>query len=71
MWTYARALASLDGRLARAHTATAEFRSPLRIPGRARLRTAAREGGWELVLESSDGEHRHLELTVTNGRPGS
>jgi acyl dehydratase len=69
MWTYARALASLDGRLAPAHTAAVEFRAPLRIPGRARLRTAPRDDGWGLVLESVDGERRHLELSVT-GRPG-
>jgi acyl dehydratase len=65
MWTCAHALASLDGRLPAAHTAAAEFRAPLRIPGRARLRTARSAGGWELLLESLDGEHRHLELSVS------
>jgi acyl dehydratase len=68
MWTCAHALASLDGRLGPAHTAAAEFRAPLRIPGRARLRTVRHERGWGMALESLDGEHRHLELSVT-GRP--
>ena len=64
MWTLARTLASLDGRLGPAHTSTAEFRAPLRIPGRTRLLTTPREAGWDLALESPDGERRHLELAV-------
>jgi acyl dehydratase len=64
MWTYAHALASFDGRLGPSHTATVEFRAPLRIPARARLRVAARESGWDVVLESLDGEHRHLQLSL-------
>jgi MaoC like domain len=64
MWTYARALAWLDGRLSEAHTSEIEFRAPLRIPGQARLLAAERTAGWELGLESPDGEHRHLELAV-------
>ena len=64
MWTYARALASLDGQLPPAHTSRVEFRAPLRIPGRARLMSRRREGGWDLALCSPDGEHRHLELAV-------
>jgi len=64
MWTLGRTLASVDGRLGPAHTSTAEFRAPLRIPGRARLLSAPREAGWDLALESPDGERRHLELAV-------
>jgi acyl dehydratase len=64
MWTYARALAWLDGRLGDSHTSEIEFRAPLRIPGRARLLAAERAEGWDLALESPDGEHRHLELGV-------
>jgi acyl dehydratase len=64
MWTYARALAWLDGRLAPAHVSEVSFRAPLRIPGRARLLAARREAGWDVGLESLDGEHRHLELRV-------
>ncbi len=67
MWTYARTLAWLDGRLGAAHTSEVEFRAPLRIPGRARLLAAERPDGWGLGLESPDGERRHLELSVTRG----
>ena len=64
MWTYARALAWLDGRLAPAHVSEVTFRAPLRIPGRARLLAGRRADGWDLGLESPDGEHRHLDLSV-------
>jgi acyl dehydratase len=64
MWTYAKALASLAGQLPEAHVSSGEFRAPLRIPGKARLLSARRERGWDLLVESPDGEHRHLELTV-------
>jgi hypothetical protein len=64
MWTLARSLASLDGKLPWAHTSVVEFRAPLQIPGRARLRTATRSGGWDLALEAPDGKRRHLELSV-------
>jgi acyl dehydratase len=64
MWTYARALGWLDGRLPAAHTSEVEFRAPLRIPGKARLLAVETDAGWDLGLKSSDGEHRHLELRV-------
>ena len=64
MWTYARALAWLDGRLGNSHTSEVEFRAPVRIPGTAHLLANGRGDGWELGLESPDGKHRHLELTV-------
>lgn len=64
MWTLARALATLDGRLGERHTSEAEFRAPLRIPGRARLLLGGGGSRWRLALESPDGEHRHLELRV-------
>jgi hypothetical protein len=65
MWTYARALATLDGHLPDAHVSEVEFRAPLRIPGNARLLMAGGDGEWALALESPDGEHRHLELRAT------
>jgi hypothetical protein len=65
MWTYARALAALEGHVPDAHASEVEFRAPLRIPGKAQLLMSARDGEWDLALESPDGEHRHLELRVT------
>jgi acyl dehydratase len=64
MWTLARSLATLDGRLGERHNSEVEFRAPLRIPGRARLRLAGEDGTWRAALESPDGEHRHLDLQV-------
>lgn len=64
MWTSARALATLDGQLPDAHTSTVEFGAPLRLPGKARLLLVREEREWQLALESPDGEHRHLELSV-------
>ncbi len=65
MWTYARALATLDGHLPGAHVSEGEFRAPLRIPGRAELLLAGTETNRLLAVQSPDGEHRHLELQVT------
>jgi acyl dehydratase len=64
MWTLARSLASLDGQVPEAHESTAEFRAPVPIPGTVRLLTKRRADGWELGLESGDGERRHLEVSV-------
>ena len=64
MWTLARSIASLDGRLGDRHTSEVEFRAPLRIPGKARVRLAGARGDWRLALESPDGRHRHLDLAV-------
>ena len=60
MWMKARCLAALEGRLGEALDATVEFRSPLRIPGRARLRLASRDRRFGFALESPDGERTHL-----------
>jgi acyl dehydratase len=60
MWMKARCLAALEGRLPDALTASVEFRSPLRIPGRARLRLSSRDGGYAFALEGPDGERTHL-----------
>jgi acyl dehydratase len=64
MWTLARTLASLDGQLPGAHTSSAEFRAPVPIPGSVRLLSERRADGWELGLDSGDGERRHLEVSV-------
>ncbi len=64
MWSYARALATLDGQLPAAHVSEVEFRAPLRIPGKARLLLAGTDDERLLAVESPDGEHRHLEVEV-------
>src|SRR4051794_18993516 len=65
MWSKARCLASFEGRLPDAFTVEAAFKAPLRIPGKARLRSGAVDGGWAFRLESRDGEHTHVIGSVT------
>jgi acyl dehydratase len=64
MWTKAHAIAAFEGRAPGSHVAEVEFRSPLLIPGRARLRSGARDGGWAFILESTDGEREHLTGSI-------
>jgi acyl dehydratase len=66
MWMKARCLAALEGRLREALDASVEFRSPLRIPGRARLRLASTEDAFAIALESPDGERMHLVGEAAN-----
>jgi MaoC dehydratase-like protein len=67
MWMKARCLAALEGRLPEDYAATAEFRSPLGIPGRARVRLASEDGGWRLALERPDGERTHMTGSISAG----
>ena len=60
MWTKARCLAAFEGRTPEKFSIEAEFKSPLRIPRRARLLSAHSGDGWRFRVESVDGEHRHL-----------
>jgi hypothetical protein len=60
MWTKARCLAAFEGRTAEELTIEAEFRSPLRIPGRARFLSGRRGDGWGFRVQTPDGEHVHL-----------
>lgn len=64
MWTKARCLAAFEGRTPDELTIDAEFKSPLRIPGRARLLSGQSDGGWRFRVETPDGEHRHLTGSI-------
>jgi acyl dehydratase len=64
MWTKARSIAAFEGRVPDAHVAEVEFRAPLLIPGRARFRSGARDGGWTFALEQPDGERTHLTGSI-------
>jgi acyl dehydratase len=62
MWTLARCLAAFEGRAPGAQVSDVEFKTPLRIPGRARL-ASGRSGeadAWLFRLESADGERTHV-----------
>jgi acyl dehydratase len=63
MWTAARALASLQGRIGDAVGYDAEFRKPLRLPSTVELRSAAVDGGWDVAVAARSGAE-HLRATV-------
>lgn len=67
MWTHARALAALDGRLPHAYTAHVDFVKPIFLPGRAGFR--AWEDGTNLRAAVTDvaGTKPRLLMTVTQG----
>ena len=65
MWTKARCLAAFEGRTPGRFTIAVRFKSPLRIPGRARLLSGARTDGWRFRVESPDGEHTHLVGSIS------
>ena len=67
MWSKARCLAAFEGRLPDAYSVAVEFRSPLRIPGKARFLSGPRGDGFAFRLETPDGEHTHLVGSVTPG----
>jgi MaoC dehydratase-like protein len=59
MWTKARALAAFEGSLPDAYRVAVEFRSPLRIPGKARLLGGKSSGESLFEVQSPDGERVH------------
>jgi hypothetical protein len=65
MWTKAKCLAAFEGRTGETFTIDAEFKAPLRIPGRARLLTGREADGWRFRLESPDGARAHIVGTIT------
>jgi acyl dehydratase len=60
MWTKARCLASFEGRLPGSYAIEAEFKAPLRIPGRVHFRTGRADDGWRFRVEAADGARSHL-----------
>jgi hypothetical protein len=61
MWTKARCLAALEGRLPDAYTADVRFKLPLTIPGRAAF--SFRDG--EFVVHDARSGKPHLSGQVT------
>ncbi|MEU4619905.1 MaoC/PaaZ C-terminal domain-containing protein [Actinoplanes sp. NPDC023801] len=66
MWSKARALAALEGRLPDAFTVDVAFRKPVLLPGRATFTATPADGGWTFALTS---RHPHLTGTVTPAPP--
>lgn len=64
MWTHARVLGALEGRLPPRHTVQVQFRKPVLLPSTVELRAQAREGGWDFAVTGRDGGREHLLGTV-------
>jgi hypothetical protein len=62
MWTKARCLAALEGRLPAAYTVEVSFKQPILLPGRASFHARRGEKGWEFGV---DGKRPHLAGEVT------
>jgi acyl dehydratase len=68
MWTKARCLAALEGRLPDAYTVEVAFKLPIVVPARvtfAATRTGA--GGWDLSVYGASSGRPHLIGTIAAG----
>ncbi|MBO3737914.1 MaoC family dehydratase [Actinoplanes flavus] len=65
MWTKARCLAALEGRLPGAYTVDVAFKRPIPLPATLRFTATPAATGWELAVHS---RQPHLSGTVTAGR---
>ncbi|MGX5658010.1 MaoC family dehydratase [Geodermatophilus nigrescens] len=64
MWTGARVLGALAGRLPDAFVYDVAFRRPLLLPSTVRLATAPAGGGWDVAVRSASSGTEHLAGTV-------
>lgn len=67
MWTHARALAALDGRLPHTYTAHVDFVKPLFLPGRAGFRAWNDGADLRAAVTDAAGTKPRLLMTVTQG----
>ena len=64
MWTHARVLAALEGRLPPRHTVQVQFRKPILLPSTVELRAQTRDAGWDVAVTGRGGGREHLLGTV-------
>lgn len=60
MWTHARALAALDGRLPEAYATEVTFRRPVLLPTTVSFGARTAGAGWEFAVTGRDAERVHL-----------
>ncbi|WP_061965782.1 MaoC family dehydratase [Demequina aurantiaca] len=65
MWTHARALAALEGRLPEAYETSVSFLRPILLPGTVGFATSATEQGYDAAVTNRDGSKAHLLMGVT------
>ncbi len=68
MWTHARALAALDGRLSDRYTARVDFIKPVLLPGTIGFRATRVDDGFDSAVTSRDGAKPFLLMQVRDGR---
>jgi acyl dehydratase len=68
MWTAARSLAALEGRVPDLVTAETRFQRPVPLPARVTFAATAAGSGWSLALTDATGRP-HLTGTVSPTRP--
>ena len=66
MWTTARSLAALEGRLPEACRADVAFRKPIRLPGRVTWAYEERGSGFRFAVRDAKRGTAHLDGTVTS-----
>jgi len=66
MWTQARVLAALGGRLGAAYTATGTFTKPILLPGTATFGVLPDADGVRYAVMNTDASKPYLLGTVTN-----
>ena len=65
MWTLARVVASLEGRVPERLTLDARFEKPVLLPARTALTTVGAADGWRMALhDARDGDVRHCTVEV-------
>ena len=64
MWTLARCLASLEGRLPDAYRAEVKFRRPISLPSTVGFLASRRDGGWTIGVHNRSGEKTYVTGTV-------
>lgn len=64
MWSHARALAALEGRLPAAYRVDVDFLRPVALPGTVGFHAADAPGGWDARLTTANGAKAHLTMRV-------
>ena len=64
MWTAARCVATLGGRLPEAYDVDVVFRKPVVLPTRVELHAARTDTGWALALRGAESDRVHLIMSV-------
>ncbi|WP_430866721.1 MaoC/PaaZ C-terminal domain-containing protein [Demequina aurantiaca] len=65
MWTHARALAALEGRVAGSYSTSVNFLRPIMLPGTVGFSAIPTTDGYQAAVTSRDGAKAHLLMGVT------